>query len=96
MAAFPVSPRFAKMLVVGAQHDCLSYIIAIVAGLSVGDPFVHDNALEVDDEEGSDAEREAELSHIRSEEVREKERRKDLRSKFYKRQSVSFDGSFQN
>jgi ATP-dependent RNA helicase DHX37/DHR1 len=88
MAAFPVTPRFAKMLVVGAQHDCLAYIVAIVAGLSVGDPFVHDNALEAD-EEGSDAEREAELAHIRSDELREKERRKDIRSKFYKRQGVS-------
>lgn len=89
MASFPVSPRFAKMLVVGAQNDCLEYIIAIVAGLSVGDPFIHENTLELG-EDGSDGEREAELAHIRSDDVREKERRKDLRGKFFKRQSVSW------
>ncbi|BEI82302.1 hypothetical protein CcaverHIS002_0301700 [Cutaneotrichosporon cavernicola] len=53
MAAYPVSPRFAKMLAVGKENGCLSFVIAIVAGLSVGDPFVHENALEADsDEEG--------------------------------------------
>lgn len=93
MAAYPVSPRFAKMLVVGAQNDCLSYVIAIVAGMSVGDPFVHENALDVNDEDEDDMDsaRAAELAGIRSEEVREKERRKDLRSKFFKR-TAAFDG----
>lgn len=91
MAAYPVSPRFAKMLAVGSENGCLPYVIAIVAGLSVGDPFMHESALEVKDDEGSDEERELELSHITSEEIKEKERRKDLRSRFFKR-TAAFDG----
>ncbi|KAG7724277.1 hypothetical protein KL948_005331 [Ogataea haglerorum] len=40
MSRFPLSPRFAKMLLVANQQGCLPYIIALVSGLSVGDPFV--------------------------------------------------------
>lgn len=40
MACFPVSPRYAKMLALGHQHDLLSYVVAIVAGLSVQEVFV--------------------------------------------------------
>ena len=45
MALFPLSPRFSKMLVSGQQHGCLPYVLAIVAALSVGDPFIHEEAL---------------------------------------------------
>ncbi|WVW82347.1 hypothetical protein I302_104354 [Kwoniella bestiolae CBS 10118] len=84
MSSYPVTPRFAKMLIIGEQHGCLPYIIAIVAGLSVGDPFVHENAIEVDeDEEEGDN---PELAHIRSEEIREKEERKETRKRFFKAQ----------
>ncbi|OAD80681.1 hypothetical protein PHYBLDRAFT_129312 [Phycomyces blakesleeanus NRRL 1555(-)] len=34
MANLPVTPRFAKMLVIGNQQDCLPFVIAIVAALS--------------------------------------------------------------
>ncbi|KAJ1992016.1 putative ATP-dependent RNA helicase DHR1 [Dimargaris cristalligena] len=40
MAAFPVSPRFSRMLIVGQQHQCLPYVVTIVAALSVGDPVI--------------------------------------------------------
>lgn len=40
MSLFPLSPRFSKMLLIGNQHDCLPYIVALVSGLSVGDPFL--------------------------------------------------------
>ncbi|AFR97931.1 ATP-dependent RNA helicase DHX37/DHR1 [Cryptococcus neoformans C23] len=82
MAGFPVSPRFAKMLAIGTQHDCMSYIIAIVAGMSVGDPFIHEQSLEVDEEEDEAAE----ISHIKSEEIKEKEQRKETRRRFFKAQ----------
>lgn len=85
MAGFPVSPRFAKMLAIGTQHDCMSYIIAIVAGMSVGDPFIHEQSLEVDEEEDEIAE----ISHIKSEEIKEKEQRKETRRRFFKAQQVS-------
>ena len=40
MSAFPLLPRYAKMIILGQQFDNTPYIIAIVAGLSVGDPFL--------------------------------------------------------
>ncbi|KAF5093754.1 hypothetical protein D0Z03_002294 [Geotrichum reessii] len=45
MSLFPLSPRFAKMLIIGDQLECLPYIVAIVAGLSVGDPFIGQHEL---------------------------------------------------
>ncbi|WVQ97439.1 hypothetical protein IAU59_004552 [Kwoniella sp. CBS 9459] len=84
MASYPVTPRFAKMLVIGKQHDCLAYIIAIVAGLSVGDPFIHEQAIEADSDEDDNAE----LSHIKSQEIKEKEERKEARKRFFKAQST--------
>ncbi|KAJ2678271.1 putative ATP-dependent RNA helicase DHR1 [Coemansia spiralis] len=55
MSVFPVAPRFSKMLIVGQQHGCLPYIIAIVAGLSVGDPFVKEFNLDADGGDGTGA-----------------------------------------
>lgn len=40
MSLFPLSPRFSKMLIIGNQHECLPYVIALVSGLSVGEPFL--------------------------------------------------------
>ncbi|KAJ3822852.1 P-loop containing nucleoside triphosphate hydrolase protein [Lentinula raphanica] len=45
MSMFPLSPRFSRMIVSGQQHKCLPYVIAIVSALSVGDPFLHEEAL---------------------------------------------------
>ena len=90
MASYPVSPRFAKMLVIGGQHDCLAFVIAIVACLSVGDPFLHEQSIDEREDasdEGDDGP--AELTQIRSEEIREKEERKELRRRYFKAHSVS-------
>ncbi|ORY32326.1 P-loop containing nucleoside triphosphate hydrolase protein [Naematelia encephala] len=87
MAGFPVSPRFAKMLAIGSQHGCLPYVVALVAGLSVGDPFVHEQSLELGDEDDLDGEKQSEIGHIRSEEVREKEERKEVRRRYFKAHS---------
>lgn len=40
MSIFPLSPRFARILLVGHLHDCLPYTIALVAGLSAPDVFL--------------------------------------------------------
>ncbi|KAJ2764556.1 putative ATP-dependent RNA helicase DHR1, partial [Coemansia nantahalensis] len=64
MSVFPVAPRFAKMLIVGQQHGCLPYVIAIVAALSVGDPFVKEFHLGAAD--GSDSEGDSEGDRGRS------------------------------
>jgi len=85
MGGYPVSPRFAKMLVLGEQNGCLPYVIAIVACLSVGQPFIHEQALEVDDEEDTSTE----TRLITSDALREKEERKETRRRFFAAQQVS-------
>ncbi|GJE85929.1 ATP-dependent RNA helicase [Phanerochaete sordida] len=85
MSLFPLSPRFSRMLVSGRQHGCLPYVIAIVSALSVGDPFLREEAL--DQEEESDEEDE-DLSHIRSEAARAKEARRLRRKAFFESQEI--------
>ncbi|KAK0635249.1 P-loop containing nucleoside triphosphate hydrolase protein [Bombardia bombarda] len=43
MSIFPLSPRFARILLVGHLHECLPYTIALVAGLSAGEVFIPEN-----------------------------------------------------
>lgn len=91
MSLFPLSPRFAKMLIIGDQLECLPYIVALVAGLSVGDPFIGQHELgieqkvekpkiqnneEKDDYEESDDEEE--------ETVEEKEFKRQMRADYNK------------
>lgn len=38
------------MLAAGQQHQCLPYVIAIVSAMSVGDPFLHEEAVQVEDD----------------------------------------------
>ncbi|PQE09457.1 hypothetical protein CJF31_00011704 [Rutstroemia sp. NJR-2017a BVV2] len=45
MSIFPLSPRFARILLVGHLHDCLPYTIALVAGLSAADIFIPENQI---------------------------------------------------
>lgn len=40
MSVFPLSPRFARILLVGHLHECLPYTIALVAGLTAGEVFL--------------------------------------------------------
>ena len=53
MAAFPVAPRYGKMLSLGHQHDLLPYVVAIVAALSVQELFSEINSLPTSEEEVS-------------------------------------------
>ncbi|RPB05677.1 P-loop containing nucleoside triphosphate hydrolase protein [Choiromyces venosus 120613-1] len=63
MNFFPLSPRFSKILIIGQQHGCLPYIIAIVAALSVGDVFIPEHQLDIHEEtEDADAPRNAETA----------------------------------
>ncbi|XP_019744561.1 putative ATP-dependent RNA helicase DHX37 [Hippocampus comes] len=39
MASFPVAPRYAKMLALGRQQECLPYVIAVVAAMTVRELF---------------------------------------------------------
>ncbi|CUA67605.1 Putative ATP-dependent RNA helicase PB1A10,06c [Schizosaccharomyces pombe 972h-] [Rhizoctonia solani] len=85
MSLFPISPRFSKMLVVGRQKGCLVYVIAIAAALSVGDPFLREEAVgDGEEEEEDEMELAPEFKEIRSEELRAKEVRKARRREFFK------------
>ncbi|KAH9950532.1 P-loop containing nucleoside triphosphate hydrolase protein [Amylocystis lapponica] len=86
MALFPLSPRFSRMLVSGRQHGCLPYVITIVSALSVGDPFLREEALSEGREESESAGEK--LSHLTSETVRAKEVHKLRRRAFFQSQQV--------
>lgn len=43
MSIFPLSPRFARILLIGHLHNCLPYTVALVAGLSAADVFIPEN-----------------------------------------------------
>lgn len=96
MALFPVSPRFSKMLVAARSSDVLPYVISIVAALSVGDPFLHENHIhyeETSSDEKADSDQDeamlpAELEYIKNPELRAREMRKIERQKFFKMQHV--------
>ncbi|CAG8619606.1 10750_t:CDS:10, partial [Cetraspora pellucida] len=95
MATFPLAPRFSKMLIIGQQHECLPYVIAIVSALSVGDPFIReyhlagtDSDSDCDKDEFGDYVQTKELNEIQKEIIFKKERRKLMRKRFYDVQKV--------
>ena len=47
LSIYPLSPRFSKMLVIGHQHDCMPYTIAMVAALAVPEFFIPDSLLDL-------------------------------------------------
>ncbi|KAG1772266.1 P-loop containing nucleoside triphosphate hydrolase protein [Suillus occidentalis] len=96
MGLFPLSPRFSRMLVGSQQHGCLPYVISIVAAMSVGDPFLHEEGLDADSESDGDDEG---LGHIKNASVRAKEARKARRRAFFESQQArlpSIHGSLGN
>ena len=46
MAQLPLNPRFAKMLLIAQQHGAFPYVLALVAGLTVGTRLYHSQKLE--------------------------------------------------
>lgn len=47
LSIYPLSPRYSKMLLIGHQHDCMSYTVAMVAALAVQDIFIPESQLEM-------------------------------------------------
>lgn len=87
MAHFPLSPRFAKILIIGNQLECLPYVIAIVSALSVGDPFLDEHEVGIAEQpkkpENSDDEEEEE-----EEDQGDVEKKRKLRGKFFKSRAM--------
>lgn len=75
MSNFPMSPRFAKMLMVGNQRGCMPYVVAIVSALSVGDPFINENELGIENEDEDQGDQELEF-------------KRNLRSKFHSSRQI--------
>ncbi|KAM6965386.1 putative ATP-dependent RNA helicase DHX37 [Aplochiton taeniatus] len=66
MASFPVAPRYAKMLALGKQQDCLPYVIAVVAAMTVREIFEDlDRPAGNEDESSKLAQRRARLTQMR-------------------------------
>ncbi|KAL0088354.1 P-loop containing nucleoside triphosphate hydrolase protein [Phycomyces blakesleeanus] len=87
MANLPVTPRFAKMLVIGNQQDCLPFVIAIVAALSVGDPFIQEYHLEENEDDSDDDSLDhKELKGLNRETEIAKARRRLMRKKYFESQ----------
>ena len=86
MALFPLSPRFSRMLVSGQQHGCLPYVICIVSALSVGDPFIYEDAIGRGDDMDIDS---SGPDFIKRQVVKAKEERQQLRKAFFQSQHVS-------
>lgn len=87
MALFPLSPRYSRMLAAGQQRQCLPYVIAIVSAMSVGDPFLYEEAIQVedDDQDGPESEN---LLHLTSEHAKAKEMRRLRRKAYFQTQHV--------
>ena len=47
LSIYPLSPRFSKMLLIGHQHGCMPYTVALVAALAVSDLFIQENQLDL-------------------------------------------------
>ncbi|KAL8734556.1 MAG: hypothetical protein Q9166_001456 [cf. Caloplaca sp. 2 TL-2023] len=47
LSIYPLSPRLSKMLLIGHQHNCMPYTIAMVAALAVPDLFIPENQLDL-------------------------------------------------
>ncbi|UZJ56817.1 hypothetical protein CBS101457_006137 [Exobasidium rhododendri] len=91
MSLFPLATRLSKLLVQGHQYDCLPFVIALVAALSVGDPFIKEESLydmrDVvggDNEEAEEEELAIEAKHITNADELEKEKHKATRSGYFK------------
>ncbi|XP_026176682.1 putative ATP-dependent RNA helicase DHX37 [Mastacembelus armatus] len=66
MASFPVAPRYAKMLALGKQQDCLPYVIAVVAAMTVRELFEDlDRPGRSEDESSKLTQRRARLTQMR-------------------------------
>lgn len=91
MAFFPLSPRFAKILIIGNQIECLPYVIAIVSALSVGDPFLNEFDLGVNEERKQKTGAESSSDDEEEDEMEvqaEVERKRRVRTKFYKSRAL--------
>lgn len=83
MNLYPVTPRFSKLLAQGDQHGCMPSVVALVAALSVGDPFIREQVLNENDEEDEDESLPEELKGLTNSDQVKKEQKKAKRKRFF-------------
>lgn len=89
MAHFPLSPRYAKILIVGNQLECLPYVIAIVSALSVGDPFLDEIEAGVAEEKKEDRSDSEESENENDDyDQGDLERKRQMRAQFHKSRAL--------
>uniref|UniRef100_A0A060T2C7 RNA helicase n=1 Tax=Blastobotrys adeninivorans TaxID=409370 RepID=A0A060T2C7_BLAAD len=76
MSYFPLSPRFARMLLIGHAHKSLAFVIALVSGLTVGEPFISEQELNLRDDDGENEDEDLT--------VEEREFKRKMRSDYFK------------
>lgn len=87
MSLFPLSPRFSKMLLLSSEQNCLPYIVSIVSALSVGDPFINEFELGINEKiksENTDENDENKIDSKPDNNGMDDETRRNLRIKFFK------------
>ena len=47
LSVYPLSPRFSKILLIGHQHGCMSYTVALVAALAVPEFIIPESQLDL-------------------------------------------------
>lgn len=80
-------------LIIGQQHGCLPYVIAIVSALSVGNPFIQDYQLE-DKLSDADSDEDEEIAQLQNEAAIEKAKRKLMRKKYFGALTVTIESYF--
>jgi ATP-dependent RNA helicase DHX37/DHR1 len=86
MCLFPVAPRFAKILAIGHQHQCMPYVIAIIAALSVGEIFISESQLsakETDTEDNRSPDRTSESVRANTQKDKRSQAQKERRRRHF-------------
>lgn len=86
MSLFPLSTRLSKLLVQGHQFDCMPFVVALVAALSVGDPFLKEESLHEgreDDDNSEQGDMPVEAQHINNRDELEREKQKAKRRRYF-------------
>lgn len=95
MSHFPVSPRFGKMILLAAQQKSayfLGLVLTLVAGLSVGDPFIRDDLFSLPDDDEDEEDGKKKMTRADQEAAAAESEDKRKRKGSYYKTMASFSG----
>lgn len=79
MSSFPLNPRFSKMLLLSNDLNILPYIISIVCGLTIGNPFIDLNSILTSNAKVEDEMAKGDENHHISKEDEEKNKKESYK-----------------